>query len=73
MAERKEPHPHGMSPREYARRLEANKRYRQRHPEKFRTYKKAARERHKGVVIDMSGWDMGSFSISTARLSVCNW
>lgn len=42
-------HPHGMSPRQYERRLAANKRYRQRHPEKFRAYKKARRERLKAL------------------------
>lgn len=40
-------HPHGMSPRQYERRLAANKRYRQRNPEKFRQYKKMARLRKK--------------------------
>jgi hypothetical protein len=47
MAQFKVNHPHGMSPRQYQRRLAANKRYRQRHPEKFRAYKKARRERLK--------------------------
>jgi hypothetical protein len=36
-----------MSARRYAGKLAANKRYRQRHPEKFRAYKKARRERAK--------------------------
>jgi hypothetical protein len=45
MSHLKVTHPHGMSPRRYARKLAANKRYRQRNPEKFRAYKKARRER----------------------------
>lgn len=49
MADRKVNHPHGMSPRQYERRLAANKRYRQRNPEKFRAYKKARRERLKAL------------------------
>ena len=42
-------HPHGMSPRQYERKLAANKRYRQRNPEKFREYKRQARLRNKGA------------------------
>ena len=44
---RKIERPHGMSARRYAGKLAANKRYRQRHPEKIRAYKKRARERAK--------------------------
>jgi hypothetical protein len=62
--------PHGMSARRYAGKLAANKRYRQRHPEKMRAYKKRARERAKakreaerGVIeVDMEGcwgWTRG--------------
>jgi hypothetical protein len=37
----------GLSERQYVLKLAANKRYRQRHPEKMREYKKRARERAK--------------------------
>ena len=40
---------HGMSARAYAGKLAANKRYRQRNPEKLRAYKKARRERAKAL------------------------
>jgi hypothetical protein len=39
MAPFKVVHPHGLSPHRYERKLVRNKRYRERHPEKWRAYK----------------------------------